>query len=565
MKAMILAAGLGTRLRPYSLHTPKALFTVSERPVLEIAIERMHKAGFKAVIINTHYHHHLIEAFIAERTFPLPIITRHEVEILGTGGGIRNVADFWEDDCLLVMNTDVLCDIDLAQVYGFHRSHAYPVTMVMHDYAQFNSVHVDADDFVTGFEGTVDRGGMRTLAFTGIHVLDRRVLDFLPPHGPAHIIDAYREMLAANESIKAFVAHGHRWYDIGTPQSYVTPAYDYMAPMAFENTFRRRRAGPIEKRPLQGDGSDRRWYRLVNANSSLIMADHGIRSQVEPQEVDAFVRIGKHLTARGIPVPRIVLFDRCAGLVFVQDLGDNHLQTILKTIDENHTRSLYRRVIDQWITMAVEGHKGFDTAWTYQTPYYDQQVILKNECRYFVEAFLQNYLNWKISYNELQGEFEQLAQGIALSGELGFLHRDFQSRNIMIHNDQIAFIDYQGGRMGPIQYDLASLLIDPYVSLSEALQNELLAYGVETLRKRRDLDQHRFIKGYRLCAVSRNLQILGAFAFLSGTKGKTRFENYIPQAAKSLKRNLSCLKGLSLPKLERLAKKVIQETKKLGL
>lgn len=558
---MILAAGLGTRLRPYSLHTPKALFTVNERPVLEIAIKRMHKAGFNAVIINTHYHHHQIEAFIAERTFPLPVITRHEVEILGTGGGIRNVADFWEDGCLLVMNTDVLCDIDLAQVYGFHKSHTYPVTMVMHDYAQFNSVHVDADDFVIGFEGPVNRSGMRSLAFTGIHVLDRRVLDFLPPHGPAHIIDAYRAMLAANESIKAFVARGHRWYDIGTPQSYVMAAYDYMAPMAFENAFRRRPTGPIEKRPLQGDGSDRRWYRLVNENRSLIMADHGIRSQAEPQEVDAFVRIGKHLTARGIPVPRIVLFDRCAGLVFVQDWGDSHLQTALEGIDEHHTRSLYRRVIDQWITMAVEGHKGFDTAWTYQTPCYDQQVVLNNECRYFVEAFLQNYLNWKISYDELQGEFEQLAQGIEQTGELGFLHRDFQSRNIMIHNDQIAFIDYQGGRLGPIQYDLASLLIDPYTSLSEALQNELLAYGVETLQKRRDLHHHRFIRGYRLCAVSRNLQILGAFAFLSATKGKTRFENYIPQAAKSLRRNLSCLKGLSLPKLERLAEKVFQETK----
>lgn len=559
---MILAAGLGTRLRPYSLHTPKALFTVNERPVLEIAIERMQKAGFEAVIINTHYHHRLIEAFIAERTFPLTVITRHEVEILGTGGGIRNVADFWENDCLLVMNTDVLSDIDLAQVYGFHKSHAYPVTMVMHDYAHFNSVDVDADEFVVGFEGPASHSGMRSLAFTGIHVLDRRVLDFLPPHGPAHIIDAYREMLAANESIKAFVVRGHRWYDIGTPQSYVTAAYDYMAPMAFEKAFRRRPAGPIEKRPLRGDGSDRRWYRLVNDNKSLIMADHGIRSHTGPQEVDAFVRIGKHLTARKIPVPRIVLFDRCAGLVFMQDLGDSHLQTTLKGIDRHHTRSLYRRVIDQWITMAVEGRKGFDTAWTYQTPYYDQQVILNNECRYFVEAFLQTHLNWKISYDELQGEFEQLAQGIEQTGELGFLHRDFQSRNIMIHDGQIAFIDYQGGRLGPIQYDLASLLIDPYASLPEALQNELLAYGVEALQKRRDFDYHRFVRGYGLCAVSRNLQILGAFAFLSGNKGKTRFKSYIPQAAKSLRRNLSCLKGLSLPKLERLAEKVIATTNK---
>lgn len=556
---MILAAGLGTRLRPYSRHTPKALFTINEQPVLAMAIEKLQKAGFDAVMINTHHHHRQIEDFIAQSTFAIPVHTRHEAEILGTGGGIRNVADFWENECLLVINADIVCDIDPARILAFHRSHEHPVTMVMHDHKQFNSVHVDADDYVTGFYSDCEYQGIRKLAFTGIHVLDRRVLDFLPPQGPAHIIDTYKKMIAADEKIKACIVYGHRWYDIGTPQNYQAAVYDHMAPTAFESAFGRCPTGKIQKQPLQGDGSDRRWYRLSQEGKSLIMADHGIRTQKEPQEVDAYISIGRHLAARKVAVPKIYAYDRHAGLVFNEDLGDTHLQTLIGIKDEPQILRCYRQVIDQWITMALEGSNGFDTAWTYQTPHYDAQVVLNNECRYFSEAFLQGYLRWDTAYEELRPEFEQLAKKIMETEIRGFLHRDFQSRNIMVKNKRICFIDFQGGRLGPIQYDLASLLIDPYADLPGSVQSELLGYAVRKLQHCTDIDQDRFIQGYACCALSRNLQILGAFAFLGRIKGKIQFEKYIPQAVKSLVRNLSCLKGFSLPKLEELAGKIIRE------
>lgn len=560
MKAMILAAGLGTRLRPYSRHTPKALFTINERPVLAIAIEKLQLAGFDAVMINTHHHHEQIEAFIAQSFFSIPVQTRHEAEILGTGGAIRNISDFWENDSLLVINADIVSDIDLAEVYGFHNTHPHPVTMVMHDYEQFNGVHVDTKDFITGFRGKQCTQGNRKLAFTGIHVLDRRVLDFLPPHGPAHIIDTYQRMIESEEGIKAKVVQGPRWYDIGTPESYRATVYDHMAPLAFETTLGRRPSGTIQKQTLQGDGSDRKWYRLTHETQSLIMVDHGIRTAPHTQEVDAYVAIGRHLAAHQVAVPRIYLHDRHAGLVFTEDLGDTHLQALVKTDDPIQIRQRYEPVIDQWVLMAVEASKGFDTKWTYQTPSYDAQVVLDNECRYFTEAYLQGYLKWEISYQELQSEFEQLAEGIKETEVRGFIHRDFQSRNIMVQNDRPHIIDYQGGRIGPIQYDLASLLIDPYANLSASLQSQLLTYAIEKVKHTIGFDPDRFRTGFSLCAVSRNLQIMGAFAFLSRIKGKKQFEQYIPRAAISLGRNLSCLKGLTLPKLEKLAAKIIEET-----
>lgn len=560
MKALILAAGLGTRLRPYSQHTPKALFTINEKPVLAVAVEKLQKAGFDAVMINTHHHHQQIDTFIAQTNFDIPVQTRHEVDILGTGGAIRNIADFWENDTLLVINADIVSDIDLAEIYGFHNNHRHPVTMVMHDYAQFNGVDVNANDFITGFGRKDCPPGHRKLAFTGIHALERRVLDFLPPQGPAHIIDAYQRMIQSGEGIKARVVSGHRWYDIGTPQSYRTAVYDHMAPLAFEAASGHPPCGAIQKLALQGDGSDRKWYRLKHETQSIIMVDHGIRPQPHTQEVDAYVAIGRHLAAHKVTVPRIYLHDRHAGLVFSQDLGDTHLQSLINAKDPAHTRRCYEAVIDQWVQMAVAASNSFNTHWTWQTPYYDAQVILNNECRYFTEAFVQGYLQWEVAYEDLETEYRQLAEGISATEVRGFMHRDFQSRNIMLQNEQPYFIDYQGGRLGPIQYDLASLLVDPYANLPESLQWQLFSYAIKKVQHRIDFDPNLFRNGFCLCAVSRNLQVLGAYAFLSQIKGKKQFEQYIPLAAISLMRNLSCLKGLSLPKLETLAAKIIEET-----
>ncbi len=561
MKAMILAAGLGTRLRPYSEHTPKPLFTIDDRPVLEMAIEKLVRAGCESVIINTHHLHQQIESYVAEKDFPVPVLTRHEPEILGTGGGIRNIADVWDDGPLLVINADIVSDIDLLDVHNHHCSHRHPVTMVMHDYEQFNSVIVNNERFVTGFGAGSGKEDDRRLAFTGIHVLDRRVLEFLPAQGPSHIIDAYRKMLDTGLRIKAYEIEGHRWYDIGTPQSYSDAVYDHMAPLAYERAFGHSPIGQLQKHTVAGDGSDRQWYRITDGENSLVMVDHGLRTRAKTQEVDAYISIGTHLADRNVAVPRIHARDRHAGLVFLQDVGDTHLQSLVDKDATVPVQDIYYRVIDEWINMATAGAESFNTCWCHQTPYFDDEVVLRNECRYFTEAFVQAYLGKSTTYEELRCEFEALAGAIVTTEVRGFVHRDFQSRNIMLQRDQIYVIDFQGGRLGPIQYDLASLLIDPYTQLPDDLQEKLLTYALQRLKERISYDASSFRSGYRLCAVSRNLQILGAFSFLSRTKGKTQFEQYIRPAARRLVHNLSCLKSITLPKLSRLATEILQSMK----
>ncbi len=553
MKAMILAAGLGTRLRPFTRHTPKPLFTIGQQPLLGIIIERLCQAGCKAVMINTHHLHEQIEAYVSHHAFPIQVETRYEPEILGTGGGIANVADFWDSGPLMVINADIVSDIDLARTFGDHQGHDFPVTMVMHHHSDFNTVSVDTDHFVVAFGPSQEQKTWRKMAFTGIHVLDRRVLDFLPSKGPAHIIDAYEQMLACGEKIKAHVVRDHYWQDIGTPQNYSAAVYDHMAPMAFKHAFGSRPAFPITRHRMHGDGSDRHWYRLEADGQTLIMVDHDIRPHPGWQEVDAYVAIGRHLHAIGVAVPHIFLHDNCAGLVFMEDLGEQHLQALIPQQTKSEKRRFYEQVIDQWIHLAIEGAKEFDPAWTHQSTHYDRDLILEKECRYFMEAFLHGYLGWNIAYEDMAVEFEHLVDGVRQFGINGLMHRDLQSRNIMIKAGRIHFIDFQGSRMGPLQYDLASLLIDPYVALPVGLQDQLRAYCTAKLQLRHGLDPDRFQQGYRYCALTRNLQILGAFAFLSRVKGKIEFKKYIPQAVKSLQHNLSCLQTESLPKLVDIA------------
>jgi aminoglycoside/choline kinase family phosphotransferase len=174
-----------------------------------------------------------------------------------------------------------------------------------------------------------------------------------------------------------------------------------------------------------------------------------------------------------------------------------------------------------------------------------------------VEAFLNTYLGRSVSFADLAGEFAQLADRALAFGVNGFMHRDFQSRNIMIRNGTGVIIDFQGGRLGPIQYDLASLLIDPYVDLPQIVQDQLLAYCLQQIGVTRPVEPHRFRKGYHYCCLTRNLQILGAFGHLSKVKGKTQFDAYIPTAVRGLHQRLNRDSENEFPQLSAITSEVV--------
>jgi len=540
MKALILAAGLGTRLLPHTRKIPKPLFPIGGRPLIDIHIDALQKAGCKAIVVNTHHLSTQIENHIKGNRYDIPVYTRNEPEILGTGGAIKNVEAFWDARPFLVINSDIFSNIDLAAVYRFHRSHPHPATLVLCNWPEINSVCVDADDFIAGFQPDPLSGRYRHGTFTGIQVLDPEILQHIPRGVFSSSIDAFRKMMTEGKKIKAYMADHFVWTDIGTPDRYVDTAAQLLAQKTFQKVFEQTSGKTVSTQKLKGDGSDRKWYRLTSEQHAMVMAAHGIQVEPPPSEFDAFVAIGSHLHSRGVSVPQIYLYDRFSGLVFLEDLGETHLQSIISdTTDREAILSRYREIIDLLVMMSISGAVAFNTAWAYQSTEYNQEMILEKECRYFVEAFLNTYCNLDLSFDRFRDEFVSLSEKTLKFAVSGFMHRDFQSRNIMLKENRPYVIDFQGGRLGPVQYDLASLLIDPYVELSESIRKDLAGYCAGKISNLKAIDTDRFLTGYRYCCITRNLQILGAFGYLSRVKDKPSFEKYIPAAIRTLKESLN--------------------------
>ncbi|NLD36241.1 MAG: NDP-sugar synthase [Desulfatiglans sp.] len=219
MKAMIMAAGFGTRLKPLTDHIPKALVPVLNRPILERNIEYLAEYGIKDIIINAHYHMEQMECYIKGCKIPgvnLSISLEPD-EILGTGGGLSKCRPFLKDDTFILINSDILTDIHLDQAIKSHMGSGAIVTMVLHDFQRFNQVEV-INNTVTKIHRDIAPG---RFAFTGIHVLSPHIFDWLPPKGYSDIIsECYTPMIESGKTINTHMATGHYWHDTGTIESY---------------------------------------------------------------------------------------------------------------------------------------------------------------------------------------------------------------------------------------------------------------------------------------------------------------------------------------------------------
>ncbi len=550
MKALILSAGFGTRLLPYSKEIPKPLFTLMSKPVLEHVIKQLVDNGCDHILINTHHLHDQIEAFVDQLNFHINIQTIHEPVILETGGAIANAKPFLKDDPFFVINSDVISSVNLNKVYTFHKESESLATLVLHDHDNFNKVSIDDQGYIQNFNAKANG-----LAFTGIQVLSPQIYDYFPDKKSFSSIEVYQR-LSRRKQVKAFVEKNIFWSDIGTLASYSKTSLLELAASRFG--VEQDNIKDIQIDTLAGDGSDRRWYRTTYDNQSAVISDHGICMPATDRlrQLNAFIHIGNHLFSRDIPVPRILNHDALSGMVILDDIGDIHLETRIKQKNNTaFTLKMYKQVIDLVIDFSIKGFQGFNKKWTCQTETYSKELIIEKECRYFMEEFIQGYLNFNISFHEFLNEFEHISDHALKHGFIGLMHRDMQSRNIMINNSRPFFIDFQSARPGPLQYDLASLLIDPYVNLKDQIQKDLLQYTT----KRLQLDPketQKFLDCYQYCCLTRNLQFLGAFSFLTQTKKKTGFEQYIPDAVISLKKIIAGLDTDKIPKLSKLVKAI---------
>jgi len=315
-------------------------------------------------------------------------------------------------------------------------------------------------------------------------------------------------------------------------QEFISFAVDYLRKRGIT-------ASEIAWKYLSGDGSDRMLYRLSYSKGSVIAVvnDHAPSNDLGINENDSFYYICHHLKAKGIGTPEIFEYRRDKGWFIMEDLGDVHLQDEALKIKHDPVRleELYKKVLNILPLIQVKGAQGFDINKIHSVPY-DSNFVRKWESGYFFRSFLKGYLNLDISEDSLEDEFDALADKVSSIDSSFFLYRDFQSKNIMIKQEQFRFLDFQGGRRGPLHYDLSSLLRDPYVDMSDKLNQTLMEYYLKQLTPLIPIDKENFFSEYSFIALHRNMQILGAFGYLSIVKKRHHFTKYIPSAIKSLKK-----------------------------
>jgi len=214
MQAMILAAGYGTRLRPYTENRPKPLFPLLNTPLLLLIIKRLQKAGFDHIIINCHHLSKQIRLVVQDFA---GVVLQEEKEILGTGGGLRLAYEKMRHEPLLITNGDIYHSIDFTEIYQHHCNRGNRISLAVHDCPRFNSLLIDGEQLAS-FAG---KGNPQALAFTGIHVIDPEILTPLPIGRQSCIIERYKELLVANTDIAVLRVDNQYWTDMGTPADYL--------------------------------------------------------------------------------------------------------------------------------------------------------------------------------------------------------------------------------------------------------------------------------------------------------------------------------------------------------
>jgi NDP-sugar pyrophosphorylase family protein len=225
VKAMVLAAGLGTRLRPLTEKTPKALLLVDGRPLIFYALKLLQKHGVRDVVINLHHLGELIQRELGDGSkFGLQIHYSWEPKILGTGGGIKKASRFFEGEGFLVLNSDVLVDLDLKALVRAHKRKKSLATMVVREReadSGFTPVWLGRSDRIVGIGPEPSRtASVRSLMYTGVQYLDPGFLGFLPDDREACLIrDGYQPAIARGGRICGYVYEGY-WNDLGTLERY---------------------------------------------------------------------------------------------------------------------------------------------------------------------------------------------------------------------------------------------------------------------------------------------------------------------------------------------------------
>lgn len=311
---------------------------------------------------------------------------------------------------------------------------------------------------------------------------------------------------------------------------------------------------------IEGDGSSRAMYRLVGEGMETAVAVVG----PDREENRAFLSYSAAFRSVGLPVPQIYAADEEAGIYLEEDLGDTTLFDGIVAARRDDPDAafpaamipVYRRILSILPRFQVEGGKVVDYSVAYPRAAFDRQSILW-DLNYFKYHFLKLA---HVPFNEsrLEKDFRRLTTFLLGADTRHFLYRDFQSRNVMLRDGEPFFIDYQGGRRGALQYDVASLLYDPKAAIPEELRTELLEHYLDELEKQFPVDRERFRQHFRGYVFVRIMQAMGAYGYRGFFERKPRFLASVPPAIRNIERLMETgFLPIELPELRAVFERII--------
>jgi aminoglycoside/choline kinase family phosphotransferase len=325
-------------------------------------------------------------------------------------------------------------------------------------------------------------------------------------------------------------------------------------------------AAPTRVQALQGElgGSGRKIIRLSSNEASAIGILYGVR-----EENAAFLEFSKHFLGHDLPVPEIYGEDLDQGAYLEEDLGDVSLFEFLSNNREGENIApavveAYRKVVTILPRFQIEAGRDLDYSKCYPRGSFDRQSI-NWDLNYFKYYFLRLA---GISFNEqaLEDDFESLTNFLLSTDRDYFMYRDFQSRNVMLRSREPFFLDYQGGRKGALQYDVASVLYDAKADLPAELRQQLLDLYIERVQEFIPLERERFLHYFYAYVYVRILQALGAYGFRGFYERKAHFLQSVPYALKNVRWLLHNVKlPIALPTLMEAFNSMLASEKLQGL
>jgi aminoglycoside/choline kinase family phosphotransferase len=310
----------------------------------------------------------------------------------------------------------------------------------------------------------------------------------------------------------------------------------------------------IDKIPQSG--SNRIYFRIHTTENSFIATYNN-----NIKENQTFINFSRHFFAAHCPVPQIFAVTEDNSIYIQQDFGD---VSLLNKLEENGANSyvyaLFEKSLKALAYLQIKGDHNLNYNWCITSKEFGKQAIL-SDLLYFKYYFLDT-LQIPYDKEKLVDDFETLSAYLTFADQKYFMFRDFQSRNIMIKNEEVHFIDYQGGMKGALQYDVASILWQAKAGLSDEWKNNLLHYYINCIEEQLQtkIDRSRFISQYNGYVLIRLLQVLGAYGFRGLFERKAHFLTSIPLGLKNLKGFLPQKKiDLDLSEFERLLNLIVED------